>query len=63
LYSSIFSEKNVPGASEAMKKLQSISGYFEKSTQATTKLLNYQANSDIKEYKEQAKPKKYSRML
>jgi hypothetical protein len=38
--------------------LQSIVGYFEKFTQATTKLLNYHSNSNIKKYKEQAKQKK-----
>ena len=41
-----------------MKKLRSIVGYFEKSTQATSKLLNFQSKSDVKEYKEQPRPKK-----
>jgi len=57
-HSSIYSAKNVPGALAAMKKLRSIVGYFEKSTQATSKLLNFQSKSDVKEYKEQPRPKK-----
>ena len=40
-----------------MAKLRSIIGYFEKSTQATTKLLDFQRNSGINEYKDQ-QPKK-----
>ena len=41
-----------------MQKLRAIIGYFEKSTQATTKLLDFQRNSGIKEYKDQHMPKK-----
>ena len=37
---------------------QSMVGYFEKSTQATAKFLNFELNSDVKEDKEQARPKK-----
>jgi hypothetical protein len=49
--------KNVPGVAGAMAKLRSIIRYFEKSTQATTKLLDFQRNSGINEYKDQ-RPKK-----
>ncbi len=49
--------KNVPGVAGAMTRLRSIIGYFEKSTQATTKLLDFQRNSGINKYKDQ-RPKK-----
>jgi hypothetical protein len=54
--------KNVPGVAGAMTKLRSIIGYFEKSTQATTKLLDFHRNSGINEYKDQ-QPKSCSKML
>ena len=41
-----------------MRKMRSINGYFESSTQAMSKLLNFQSSSNIKEYNEQARPKK-----
>lgn len=41
-----------------MKKLRSVITYFDKSTQANEKLLEYQRQSMIKEYAEQKHPKK-----
>lgn len=41
-----------------MKKLRSVITYFDKSTQANEKLLEYQRQSMIPEYAEQKQPKK-----
>ena len=41
-----------------MRKIRSVIGYFEKSTQATKKLLDFQRNSHIPEYRDQPHPKK-----
>lgn len=40
-----------------MQKLRSVIGYFDRSTQANTKLRNFQEKSDIEEYAK-ARPKK-----
>jgi hypothetical protein len=40
-----------------MRKLQEVIGYFNQSTQANTKLLKFQAGSDIEEY-QNSRPKK-----
>ena len=50
--------KNVPLAASALKKARAIIGYFESSTQAMGKLLDFQRNSTIEEYKNQKQPKK-----
>jgi hypothetical protein len=41
-----------------MKKMRALNGYFESSTQAMGKLLDFQRTTEIDEYKEQAQPKK-----
>jgi hypothetical protein len=50
--------KNVPVVASAMKKMRAMNGYFESSTQAMNKLLDFQSATEIEEYKGQAKPKK-----
>lgn len=50
--------KNVHEVNETMLKIRSVIGYFEKSTQATKKLLDFQRNSRIPEYRDQPHPKK-----
>lgn len=50
--------KNVHEVKETMRKIRSVIGYFEKSTQATKKLLDFQRNSRIPEYRDQPHPKK-----
>ena len=54
----LYTAKNVPLAASALKKARAIIGYFESSTQAMGKLLDFQRNSTIEEYKNQKKPKK-----
>jgi hypothetical protein len=41
-----------------MKKMRALNGYFESSTQAMAKLLNFQRTTEIEQYKVQAQPKK-----
>ena len=50
--------KNVPEVKSAMKKIRAMNGYFESSTQAMKKLLDFQRDSNIKEYKDQVHAKK-----
>jgi hypothetical protein len=50
--------KNVPLVASAMKKTRALNGYFESSTQAMAKLLNFQRTTEIEQYKVQAQPKK-----
>lgn len=50
--------KNIPRAASAMKKARATCGYFESSTQAMGKLLDFQRTSTIEEYQNQERPKK-----
>ena len=52
------SAKNIHDVDIAVRKMRSINDYFESSTQAMSKLLNFQSSSNIKEYNEHPKPKK-----
>lgn len=49
--------KNIPTVRATMKKLRDVIGYFGQSTQANTKLLNFQSTSGIEEYSN-SRPKK-----
>jgi hypothetical protein len=51
------SAKNVPEVRKVMRKLRSVIGYFDRSTQANNKLIKFQTNCDIEDYKDQP-PKK-----
>jgi hypothetical protein len=48
----LFTGKEVPFAADAMKNLRSLIGFFESSTQATQKLLKWQKESLLPEYKD-----------
>ncbi len=50
--------KNTALVASAMAKIQSVEGYFESSTQAMTKLLDFQRTSHLSIYKDQHRPKK-----
>jgi hypothetical protein len=50
--------KNIALVASAMAKMQSVVGYFESSTQAMTKLLDFQHASHLSIYKDQHQPKK-----
>ena len=50
--------KNIALVASAMAKMQSVAGYFESSTQAMTKLLDFQHTSHLSIYKDQHQPKK-----
>jgi hypothetical protein len=61
LYSTVIPAKNVPQVKEVMQKLRSVIGYFDRSTQANTKLRNFQEKSDIEEYAKTKTKEAYSR--
>ena len=48
--------KSIPEVAEAMKKARSVIEYFDKSTQATSKLKKNQESSTVREYREQKQP-------
>ncbi len=50
--------KNIALVASAMAEMQSIVGYFENSTQAMTKLLDFQCTSHLSIYMDQHRPKK-----
>jgi hypothetical protein len=50
--------KNIALVASAMAKMQSVVGYFESSTQAMMKLLDFQPTSHLSIYKDQHRPKK-----
>lgn len=52
------SDTNLPGAEGTMRTARALVEYFNKSTQATSKLLKFQENSSIPKYKERKKPLK-----
>ena len=54
---------NVIGVKAAMQKMRKIAGYFDFSTQAMNKLLEFQRTSDIPIYKDQPMPKNHHKML
>ena len=47
-----YAAKNNETVSSALKKLRAIIGYFDSSTQAMDKLINFQKTTDVKQYKE-----------
>ena len=53
-----FDDKNLPGSERAMKTARATIEYFTKSTQAMTKLKNFQSSSMLEKYQEQKEPKK-----
>jgi hypothetical protein len=50
--------KNIALVASAMAKMRSVVGYFESSTQAMTKLFDFQRTSHLSIYKDQHRPKK-----
>lgn len=54
----LYLAKNNPQVQSAMKKLRDIVTYFDKSTQAMDKLLEFQRTTEMAQYKNQPKEKK-----
>jgi hypothetical protein len=50
--------KNVVAVASAMKKMRAINRYFESSTQAMAKLVDFQRTTEIEQYKVESHPKK-----
>jgi hypothetical protein len=51
--------KNIAIVASAMANMQSVVGYFESSTQAMAKFLDFQCTSHLSIYKDQHQPKKH----